>query len=128
MSIIRRIILRIRRRVPRYKAWEEMPTGWLLYFLVSTAIPVGLGAALLVSIVPELYRLAGRANLGLPRRQCRWSLVRAQPHEALRGTHLRALFPLGNKMARPLYLARGKSELHPREIRRIQVCWGGLDS
>ena len=65
MSIIRRIILRIRRRVPRYKAWEEMPTGWLLYFLVSTAIPVGLGAALLVSIVPELYQTSQAYGIGL---------------------------------------------------------------
>jgi len=65
MGIIRRIIVRLRCRVPRYKTWQEMPTGWLLYFLISTAIPVGLGAALLVSIAPELYQTSQEYGIGL---------------------------------------------------------------
>ena len=66
MSIIRRIFAQPCCRLPKYKTWEKMPTGWLLYFLISTAIPVGLGAALLVSIVPDLYQTSQAYGIGLP--------------------------------------------------------------
>ena len=66
MSIIRRIIVRLRGRETKYETYAELPTGWLLYFLISTAIPVALGAALFVSLVPELYQASQAYGIGLP--------------------------------------------------------------